>query len=75
MSKITITFPDGNSKEFDQGITGLQIAEGISKGLAREALAVEVNGEVWDLSRKITGDASLKILKWRDDGGKYAFLA
>jgi threonyl-tRNA synthetase len=73
MAKIKITFPDGNSKEYDSGVTGLQIAEGISKGLAREALAVEVNGEVWDLNRKISSDASLKILKWKDDGAKYAF--
>jgi threonyl-tRNA synthetase len=73
MSQITITFPDGSTKKFDHGTTGRQIAEGISKGLAREALAVEVNGEIWDLSRKITTDASLKILKWNDDGGKYAF--
>jgi threonyl-tRNA synthetase len=73
MSQITITFPDGTTKPFDQDVTGRQIAEGISKGLAREALAVEVNGEVWDLSRKIPSDASLKILKWNDDGGKYAF--
>ena len=73
MSKITITFPDGNTRQFDQGVTGLQVAESISKGLAREALAVEVNGEVWDLSRKINSDAALKILKWQDDGGKYAF--
>ncbi|MCX6135220.1 MAG: threonine--tRNA ligase [Ignavibacteriales bacterium] len=73
MSQITITLPDGSTKQFEQGITGRHIAEGISKGLAREALAVEVNGEVWDLSRKIDTDASLKILKWNDDGGKYAF--
>jgi threonyl-tRNA synthetase len=73
MPKIAITFPDGSSKQFDEGVTGLQVAEGISKGLAREALAVEVNGEVWDLNRKIVMDASLKILKWNDDGGKYAY--
>ena len=73
MSKITITFPDGTSEQFDQGVTGQGIAESISKGLAREALAVEVNGEVWDLNRKITIDATVKILKWQDDGGKYAF--
>ena len=73
MSKIKITFPDGTTKEFDQGVTGLQIAEGISKGLAKEALAVEVNGEVRDLSRPIKEDASLKILKWADDGGKHAY--
>ena len=73
MAKIKITFPDGTSREHDSGVTGMQIAEGISKGLAREALAVEVNGEVWDLNRKIATDASLNILKWKDDGGKYAF--
>jgi len=70
---ITITFPDGNSRQYDQGVTGLQVAESISKGLAREALAVEVNGEVWDLNRNLSSDATLKILKWQDDGGKYAF--
>jgi threonyl-tRNA synthetase len=73
MSKITITFPDGSRREYDSGITGLKIAEGISKGLAKEALAVEVNGEVWDLGRPITQDATLKILKWADDGGKDAY--
>lgn len=73
MNKIKITFPDGNQKEFEQGITGLKIAEGISKGLAKEALAVEVNGEVWDLNRPINQDASFKILKWSDDGGKDAY--
>lgn len=73
MEKFKITFPDGTVKEFDKGTTGRQIAESISKGLAKEALAVEVNGEVWDLSRGISNDASLKILKWADDGGKYAF--
>jgi threonyl-tRNA synthetase len=73
MSKIKITFPDGNTKEFDQGVTGLQIAESISKGLAKEALAVEVNGEIRDLSRPIKEDSTLKILKWADDGGKYAY--
>ncbi len=73
MSKIKITFPDGNAKEFEQGVSGLQIAESISKGLAKEALAVEVNGEIRDLSRAIKEDASLKILKWADDGGKHAY--
>jgi len=73
MPKVTITFPDKSTKQFEQGVTGRQIAESISKGLAREALAVEVNGEVWDLSRRIESDAAVKILKWDDDGGKYAF--
>lgn len=70
---MNIIFPDGSAKEFEQGVTGQQIAESISTGLAREALAVEVNGEVWDLGRKIMTDAAIKILKWDDDGGKYAF--
>ncbi|MBI3110153.1 MAG: threonine--tRNA ligase [Ignavibacteriales bacterium] len=73
MAHINITFPDGTVKEFGHGSTGKQIAEHVSKGLAREALAVEVNGEVWDLGRPITADSSLRILKWGDDGGKYAF--
>lgn len=73
MANIIITFPDGTKKEFPHGVTGLQIAESISKGLAKEALAVEVNGEVWDLSRAIRQDSSVKILKWADDGGKYAY--
>ncbi|HEY4612396.1 MAG TPA: threonine--tRNA ligase [Bacteroidota bacterium] len=73
MASIHITLPDGSRKEFESGITGLQIAESISKGLAREALAVEVNGEVWDLSRAITADVNVKILKWDSDGGKYAY--
>ncbi|MBI5464376.1 MAG: threonine--tRNA ligase [Ignavibacteriales bacterium] len=73
MGKIKTTFPDGSQREYESGTTGLFIAESISKGLAKEALAVEVNGEVWDLSRRINSDASIKILKWNDDGGKYAY--
>ena len=63
MPSIKITFPDGSVRQFEQGTTGQQIAESISKGLAKEALAVEVNGEVWDLNRPIVFDATLKILK------------
>jgi threonyl-tRNA synthetase len=73
MSKIKLTYPDNSVKEFDSGISGLDVAKSISPGLAREALAIEVNGEVWDLSRKIEQDASIKILKWDDGGGKYAY--
>jgi len=73
MNKIKITFPDGSQREYDRNITGKQIAEGISKGLAKEALAVEVNGDVCDLSLPIEQDAILKILKWSDDGGKEAY--
>jgi threonyl-tRNA synthetase len=73
MNKIKITFPDGSQREYDRNITGKQIAEGISKGLAKEALAVEVNGDVCDLNLPIEQDAILKILKWSDDGGKEAY--
>jgi threonyl-tRNA synthetase len=73
MPTINITFPDGSVKRFESGISGKQIAESISKRLAEEALAVEVNGDVWDLSRAIFSDASLNILKWESSGGKYAF--
>ena len=73
MSTLTITFPDGSKKQFDQGTTGLDVAKSISQGLAREALAVEVDGEVRDLSRLLTKDCALRILKWGDDGGKYAY--
>lgn len=72
-SKTNITFPDGSVREFDSGVTGNEIAKSISPGLARDALAIEVNGEVWDLSRGIAGDATAKIVKWEDDGGKRAY--
>lgn len=70
---IKISFPDGSIREFAEGVKGFEIASGISEGLARNALAIEVNGEVWDLSRPITNDASVKILTWNDQGGKSTF--
>jgi threonyl-tRNA synthetase len=70
---ITLTFPDGSKREFEQGVTGAEIAKSISEGLARNALAIEVDGEVWDLTRPITTDAAIKILTWNDRGGKAAF--
>ena len=75
MKKITITFPDSSKKEFESGITGIQIAEGISRGLAKNALSVTVNGEVWDLSRPITNDAGIKINTWDAPEGKSTVLA
>ncbi len=51
----------------------MQVAQSISEGLARHALSIEVNGEIWDLSRPITTDAAIKIFTWNDKGGKYAF--
>jgi threonyl-tRNA synthetase len=73
MSSIKITLPDGSAKEFPQGVTGMEIAKSISEGLMRNALSIEVNGEIWDLNRAITKDASIKVFTWNDKGGKYAF--
>jgi threonyl-tRNA synthetase len=73
MAICKITLPDGTVKEYEAGVSGYEIAKSISGGLAREALAIEVNGQVWDLSRQIHADARVRILKWNDEGGKYAF--
>ena len=59
---IKIKFPDGNVKEFESGVTGLDIARGISSKLAKEVLSISVNGEIWDLTRPITADAKLNYL-------------
>ena len=73
MEQITITLPDGSTRAHERGVTGLQVAESISRGLAREALAVAVNGDTWDLARPIPSDASVRILTWKDDEGKRAY--
>ena len=70
---IKITFPDNSVKEYAEGITSMQIAESISPRLAQEVLAANVDGEVWDLTRPIHTDATLKLLKWDDEEGKHAF--
>ncbi len=70
---IKITFPDGSIREYNEGITGLQIAESISSRLAQDVLACGVNGETWDLSRPINEDASIVLYKWEDEQGKQAF--
>ena len=70
---IKITFPDNSVKEFEIGITPLEIAESISPRLAKEVLASEVNGQEWDLTRPVTEDATLKLFKWEDAEGKHAF--
>jgi threonyl-tRNA synthetase len=73
MSKIKITFPDGNVKEYDEGITSLEIAKSISPRLANEVLAASVNGEVWDLTRPINSDVSIVLHKWDDPEAKHTF--
>ena len=70
---IKVTFPDGSVREFEDGITGLQIAERLSAQLAREVLACSVNGNIVELNRPLTEDCTLKLLKWDDEGGKHAF--
>ena len=70
---LKISFPDGTVREFSQGVTGAEIARSISEGLARNALAAEVNGDVVELSRPITTDAAVKILGWNDPKGKNTF--
>ena len=70
---VKISLPDGSVREYPRGVKGSEIAASISEGLARVSLAIEVNGEVWDLSRPISEDASIKILTWNDKSGKSAF--
>jgi len=70
---IKITFPDGSVREYNEGVTGLQIAESISSRLAQDVLACSVNGETMDLSRPINEDASIMLHKWDDEQGKHAF--
>jgi threonyl-tRNA synthetase len=70
---IKITLPDNSVREFDQGITGLGIAEAISSRLAKEVLSVSVNGEVRDLSRSIDSDAVVKLHLWDDLQGRETF--
>ncbi|MEO8766113.1 MAG: threonine--tRNA ligase [Ginsengibacter sp.] len=70
---MNITFPDGAVRQYDEGSTALDIAKKISEGLARKILAAEVDGEVWDLTRPINKDASIKFLTWDDDKAKSTF--
>jgi threonyl-tRNA synthetase len=70
---IKITFPDGSVKEYESGITGLELAEKISPRLAKEVLAATVNGELIDLKRPVNADASVRLHKWDDPEGKHAF--
>ncbi len=70
---IKITFPDNSVKEFEAGVTPLQIAQSISPRLAREVLAASVNEQEWDLTRPIEADAAIKLFKWEDPEGKHAF--
>ena len=70
---IKITFPDGSERQYEAGVTGLEIAESISPRLAQDVLACGVNGETVELNRPITEDASVVLYKWDDAEGKHAF--
>ena len=70
---IKITLPDGAVREYPKGTTALDIARSISEGLARKVLAADVNGQVWDATRPLVEDASLKLLTWEENGGKNTF--
>jgi len=70
---IKITFPDGSVREYENGVTGYQIAESISSRLAQDVLAISVNGETRDLNRAINEDAAIKLFKFEDEEGKHTF--
>jgi threonyl-tRNA synthetase len=73
MDKINITLPDSSRREFPRGVTGMEVAAAIGRGLARDALAISVDGKVWDLFRPIPGDASIRIHTWKDDEAKRTY--
>lgn len=70
---IKVTFPDGSSREYESGVTGLEIARSISDRLAQEVLAASVNDEIYDLTRPITSDCTIKLHKWEDAEAKKTF--
>lgn len=70
---VKITFPDGSVREYEQGVTGLQIAESISPALARDVVSCGVNGETVELNRPINEDATIALYKFDDDEGKHTF--
>jgi threonyl-tRNA synthetase len=70
---ISLTFPDGSTREFERGVTGFDVARSISEGLARNALAVGIDGDVRDLDRPITSDARFAAYSWRDAEGQAAY--
>ncbi len=71
--QVKITLPDGNIREYSKGVSAMDVALSISEGLARNVLAAEINGEVWDANRAINQDSEVKLLTWNDEGGKSTF--
>ena len=72
---IKITFPDGSVREYESGVTGLQIAESISSRLAQDVVSCGVNGKTVELNRPITEDATIALYKWEDEEGKRTFCS
>ena len=70
---INITLPDGAVRQYNKGVSAMDIARSISEGLARKVLAAEINGQVWDATRPIEQDVQCKLLTWDDNGGKNTF--
>ncbi len=70
---INITFPDGNVRQYESGVTSMDIAKSISEGLAKKILVAEVNGQVVDLTRPVTADSTIKLITWDDEAGKNTF--
>jgi threonyl-tRNA synthetase len=70
---INITFPDGNVRQYESGVSSMDVAKSISEGLAKKILVAELNGEVVDLSRPITTDSTIKLITWEDAVGKNTF--
>ena len=68
--QIQISLPDGSTRSYDKGTTGMDVARDISEGLARNALSIKFNGEVRDLNRTLDTDGTVAILTWRDEEGK-----
>lgn len=70
---VNIKFPDGNVKQFENGVTPKQIAQSISEGFARQVLAAKFNDQEWDIARPIDEDGEIALYKWEDEEGKHAF--
>jgi threonyl-tRNA synthetase len=73
MQMINITLPDGSVRQYQKGVTSMDIALSISEGLARNVLAASVNGETWDASRPIDADSNVKLFTWNDKEGKATY--
>ncbi len=70
---LKVTFPDGNVREYESGVSSFDIAKSISHGLAKKVLSAKINGEIWDAHRPITEDSTIELKTWDDTEGKATF--